>query len=122
MHSEPLQQKKVHQRFAKEEITFAPQGTHTATPVKAMYYLNREAAEHSAAPDVTITRIAPGAALIILMQNSMLGDAYRGLGLEKQRISALAQLLQNVPFYKITYPSGLDKLSDIAKQIDTLIS
>lgn len=121
LHSEPLQQKKVHQRFAKQEITFAPAGTHTATPVKAMYYLNRKAADGSAAAQVTLTRIAPGAALIIMMQNSMLGDAYRGLGIEKQRISALAQLLQNVPFYKITYPSGLDKLGDIARQIDNLI-
>ncbi|GGF67781.1 hypothetical protein [Alteromonas lipolytica] len=121
--TQPVQQKKVHQRFAKQEISFAPQNSHTATPVKAMYYLNRvEQPNNQPTQDVTITPIAPSAALIILMQNSMLGDAYRSLGIEKQRITALAQLLQNVPFYKVTYPSGLEQLPDIAKQIDTLIS
>lgn len=120
----PLQQKKVHERFAKQEISFAPSSSHTPTPVTAMYYLNR-VEETSGTPltdKVEISKITPSAALIILMQNSMLGDAYRGLGIEKQRITKLAQLLQTVPFYKISYASGLDKLPDIANQIDKFIN
>lgn len=121
--NQAVQQKKVHHRFAKQEISFAPQRTHAPTPVKAMYYLNRTEPTDSAEIDqVTLTRIAPSAALIILMQNSMLGDAYRALGIEKQRIKALAELLQSIPFYKVSYPSGLNKLPDIAYQIDKLIN
>ena len=121
--NQAVQQKKVHQRFAKQEISFAPQGSHVPTPVKALYYLNRTEPGDTAEGDkVTLTRIAPSAALIILMQNSMLGDAYRALGIEKQRIQALAELLQSIPFYKISYPSGLNKLPDIANQIDKLIT
>lgn len=121
--NQAVQQKKVHQRFAKQEISFAPQSNHVPTPVKAMYYLNRIEPGNTAQNNtVTLTRIAPSAALIILMQNSMLGDAYRGLGIEKPRIQALAALLHTIPFYKVSYPSGLDKLPDIASQIDKLIN
>ena len=115
---QPVQQKKVHERFAKQEISFAAQDTHTATPVNAMYYLNRVDEQLQSGNPLTITPINPSAALIILMQNSMLGDAYRGLGIEQSRIMALAALLQRVPFYRVTYPSGLDQLPDIAKHLD----
>ena len=121
--NQAVQQKKVHQRFAKQEISFAPQQNHAPTPVKALYYLNRtEPGDTPEGDQVTLTRIAPSAALIILMQNSMLGDAYRALGIEKQRIQALAELLQTIPFYKVSYPSGLENLPNIASQIDKLIN
>ena len=116
--TQPVQQKKVHERFAKQEISFAAQDTHTATPVNAMYYLNRVDEQPQSGNPLTITPINPSAALIILMQNSMLGDAYRGLGIEQSRIMALAALLQRVPFYRVTYPSGLEQLPDIAKHLD----
>lgn len=119
--TQPVQQKKVHERFAKKEITFATQSAHTPTPVKAMYYLNRVEEQLDSEQRVTLSKINPSAALIILMQNSMLGDAYRGLGIEKQRIMALAALLQQIPFYRVTYPSGLEQLPDIAHELDQLI-
>ncbi|TPV53839.1 hypothetical protein FJ444_20125 [Aestuariibacter sp. GS-14] len=123
--TQQVQQKKVHERFAKKEITFTQQnnqqGGHMPTPVKAMYYLNRVDAPANTSEPLTITPINPSAALIILIQNSMLGDAYRGLGIEKQRIMALAALLQRVPFYRVTYPSGLHQLPDIASILDKLI-
>lgn len=125
LNTEQLQQKRVHERFSKQEITFTPQFTQQATPIKAMFYLNRIEAQSTTATSgeiqVVIEKIPPSIALIILLQNSMLGDAYRALQIEKQRTAALAQLLKAIPFYKVTYPSGLEKLPEIAQQLNQQI-
>jgi len=47
----------------------------------------------------------------------MLADAYRPLGLERQRLKKLAQVLEAVPLTRIRYPSGLHHLGAVCQRI-----
>ena len=112
--------KKVHDRFAKNEITFTGQMSEDKpAQISALYFLNR--AENYTGP-VEITRIANSKALILLMQNSMLGDAYKALGIDKQRVGSLATLINTLPVYEIKYPDGLERLTEVCRQINEWIS
>lgn len=110
---------RVHERFAKKEITFKDASPHYPYPIAGMYLLNREEKLNQT---VSLTTLPPSHGLIILMQNSMLGDAYKALGIDVHRMARIAQLLNNIPFQKVSYPSGLDKLKSVVKELDTVIS
>jgi hypothetical protein len=109
-----LNTKKVHERFAKQEVTLTEQTHHHPSSLRNMFYLNRS---DSPTARFSVTPIAPSAGLIILLQNSMLGSGYRALGIEKARLSQLANLLNTLPFYKVTYPSGLAQLPSVCRQL-----
>ncbi|MEG3766084.1 hypothetical protein [Alteromonas sp. 14N.309.X.WAT.G.H12] len=111
--------KKVHARFAKEEINVAPAKAHKPHPVKGLYLLNRKEDYHG---PVTLSMLPPSHGVIYLLQNSMLGDAYTPLGLDKARMISIARLLQKVTFYEVTYPSGLAHLDDVTRALDEQLS
>lgn len=106
---------RVHERFEKRvvdlETNYKKQFCHRAEPLQGLYLLDRRVADHG---EVTIRRLGSGEALLCLLQNSMLADAYRPLGLEKQRLAALADLLVQVPVFKVRYPSGSKELEGLA--------
>jgi hypothetical protein len=110
---------KVHQRFEKRVVDLEKTNSldfcAERRPLRRLYLLDRHESERG---EVRISDIPPGEALIHLLQNSILGDAYRALNIEAQRLNLLAQLLQQVPLKKISYPSGMQHLPRVCKEIE----
>jgi len=52
-------------------------------------------------------------AAMTLIQNSMLGSCYGILGLEQQRVIAIAELLKTVTVKQINYASGIEHLHEV---------
>ncbi|MCB1843993.1 MAG: hypothetical protein KDI09_13600, partial [Halioglobus sp.] len=76
---------KVHERFEKRLVKLEEGGAFCAQerPLRQLYLLERRASE---AGEVVITDLAPGEAIIHLLQNSILGDVYGALALEAKRL------------------------------------
>jgi hypothetical protein len=112
--------KRVHSRFEKRVVdlkTDESVGTcQSSRSLKRLYLLERLNKEVG---DIEIQDIPPGEALIHLLQNSMLADAYKGLGIEQMRLHRLAELIGQVPVKKIVYPSGMNNLPRVCEQIHT---
>ena len=109
---------RVHERFDKrivhleahDRFAFCSQ----SRPLERLYLLERRETTHG---ETETTDIPPGEALLHLLQNSMLADAYRPLGLEQQRLEKLAALLGDIPLTRIRYPSGMHHLSAVCQRI-----
>ena len=106
--------KKVHERFAKHEIVLRDAGSEKAAKVKGLYFLRRE---ENYTGKTKITLMPTSKAMILLLQNSMLGDAYKSLGIDKTRFTRLADLIKNVPVFEVLYPSGLEHLEAVCADI-----
>ena len=113
-----LAQKNVHAKFAKQELELdTQQGTvwrQTSAPLKAIYVLARS---DNNAQQCQIEQINASKAVILLLQNSMLANAYTNLGLELQRLQWFAALLSTVNVYKISYKSGVQYLPQVCEHI-----
>jgi hypothetical protein len=112
------EQKKVHEKFAKHELEVDTlQGNvwnESSAPLKAIYFLERTQSNQY---QCDITSLTGTKALFLLLQNSMLADAYVSLGLETQRLEWMSNLLQHIKIYKITYSSGMQHLPQISNNI-----
>ena len=112
---------RVHERFDKRILHLEEQGRFThcgrCRPLRRFYLLERRGSEKGG---IETTEIPPGEALLHLLQNSMLADAYRSLGLEQQRLETLAALLEEVRLIRIRYPSGLQHLGEVAQFIQNM--
>jgi predicted ATPase len=64
-----------------------------------------------------ITDIPASEALILLLQNSILGSAYKALGKEQTRVILLAKLLNKIQFKQISFSSGKDNLRYVCEKI-----
>ena len=113
-----IEQKNVHAKFTKQEIELdGAQGKvwrATSAPLKAIYFLERT---DNIDTTCRIEPISASKALIVLLQNSMLADAYVKLGLEVQRLQWFAVLLGKIKIYKIVYKNGLQHLPQVCEQI-----
>lgn len=109
---------KVHGKFNKRRLNIAaikPEYfCETKKPLVALYLLNRQAPS-GAQTRYKISRLNPAQGLMHLLQNSMLADAYRPMGIEANRLQLLSALLQQVPIYRVEYPSGAAYLSALCK-------
>jgi hypothetical protein len=125
---------KVHERFNKLQVTLPENLNHTGVELSAIYLLNREGAQLSALQKNKafslvdkkqtqqqgtnhIYAINSRLALLSLLQNSMLGNAYSSLGLEASRLKQLSKLLNNTPVKQINYASNYESLSDVHNMI-----
>lgn len=107
----------VHSRFSKNEILVQSDvDSNCAVKIKGAYLLNR-IQDDSIDNKTNITLITPSNAAIILMQNSMLADAYRALGNEAKRLKLIAKFIEKIPFYQVNYKSGFDIIDTVAKEI-----
>ena len=110
--------KPVHQKFAKHELDLSNSSSKNwgDTPAKlsGIYFLNRQ--QHSNTL-CDIQKINPSQALMLLIQNSILANAYSALGLERSRVTQLANILNKIPSFSINYQSGLDCLPDVANNV-----
>jgi len=120
--------KKVHEKFEKRvvniEQTKGFDFCDKPQKLQNIYLLNRlpemqinSELKNNNAPICEIVPIATAQAIIILLQNSILGSCYRALNLEESRLNALSKLLENVSFKQINYVSGKEHLSDVGKLI-----
>jgi hypothetical protein len=112
------QKKQVHQKFAKYEINFDTNSNiwrHQPASLKAIYYLER--LQEDDKTECNIQRLSASNALMVLLQNSMLADAYVGMGVEVSRLTSLAKILGSIPLYKISYRSGLENLDKVAVEL-----
>jgi hypothetical protein len=64
-----------------------------------------------------ITRLQESEALIELVRNSFVGPAMASLGLQPQRLATLGRITENVPMYRLVYPSGLRHLPRVRDSI-----
>lgn len=110
---------RVHGRFEKRVVNLADQSalrnTDHSGPLKCLYLLDRRRDETTA---VSIAPVTAAQSMLALLQNSMLADAYRPLGIESSRLKTLASLLEAVPVKRVVYPSGKQHLDNICERIE----
>lgn len=116
------QYQKVHEKFEKRIVNLEKvKGlTFCNKPKKlhVIYLLNRlPRKQNSNTPLCEIVPIATAQAIIILLQNSILGSCYRKLNLEKSRVKGFSKLLENISFKQINYVSGKEHLKEVGKLI-----
>lgn len=123
--SDESQYAKVHGKFSKrllnaqEDLQYNPD----KRSVNAIYLLNRidghNAKDNNEGKTMPcqITTVAPSRALIILIQNSMLADAYCALGIEQARLTRLIEVVQSVPIKQVNYYSGIKQLPNVCQTI-----
>ena len=113
-----VEQKSVHAKFAKQELELdGAQGKvwrQTSAPLKAIYFLERTDDTNTTCQIVPLNA---SKAMMLLLQNSMLTDAYVNLGLEIQRLQWFASMLSEIKVYKIVYKNGLQYLPQVCNQI-----
>ncbi|WP_077342119.1 hypothetical protein [Pseudocolwellia agarivorans] len=115
---------KVHQDFAKKIVKINKNSgfnfCEQPKKLKTIYILNRvENTENNnkISTVCNITTLSSAEAVILLIQNSILGSAYKALSLEQQRFIKLTQLVKNVSIKKITYLSGKQYLNTVQEII-----
>ena len=107
---------KVHNDFSKRVVKLEgnlPAGN-TSQILSTIYVLNRVA---GAKQSCEIKTVKGSRALILLLQNSILGDAYTALGVEKSRIATLSKLLDNINIKEVTYCNGSHNLNIVRNNI-----
>lgn len=103
---------RIHKGFEKRAINTEPtsltQRACQATPLTAIYLLNRVSDGSCSTPEVVT--LTPKDALFSLLENSIIGSAPRAMGLEATRLKTLACLASLIPVKKLNYPSGFEQL------------
>jgi hypothetical protein len=109
---------RVHSRFEKRKVELSHVDKfricNGSRALKKLYLLERKSEEKG---EIEFQDVTPGNALIHMLQNSILADAYRGLGIEQMRLDNLADVLGQVELKKIVYPTGLNHLPKLCEQI-----
>ncbi|GAC16441.1 hypothetical protein [Aliiglaciecola lipolytica] len=111
---------KVHARFNKRLIELQELSDENKyfSELSVIYILNRTVTDGvDNSPACKIETINSSQALILLLQNSILGNAYSALELEFNRIRQLSILVQSTKIKKITYSSGKENLDFVSKAI-----
>lgn len=110
---------RVHHRFEKRIVESGTQSelrfSSKSGRLKRLYLLDRTDSNDS---EIRIEQLSASESMIVLLQNSMLADAYRSLNVEKDRLDRLASMLESVEIKRITYPSGKEHLVNICKSIE----
>lgn len=115
---------KVHQKFNKQTIQLNSESKlgfcQTAKPLNTIYLLNRIDGLHNkpeSSKSCNITPLSSAQAVMLLIQNSIMGSAYKALNIEKQRVKAISELVSGIHFKQVSYVSGEQYLPEIEKEI-----
>lgn len=108
---------KVHCRYEKrllasDRASFAVSSE--AAPLSVLYLLDRNEDGRFG-----ISRLDESEALVVLMQESIIGSAARVLGIEKSRFLRLAQIGARVPVRRLSYPSGYGRLDEVCALVES---
>lgn len=110
----------VHERFSKSEVAISSSlDANKTIPLTAAFILERQASSSASILNQSLT---PSFGLMLLIQNSMLADAYQPLGIEQTRLKKLAQIVETIPFYQLQYPSGYDVLDNVSERISQIVN
>ncbi|MEP1444767.1 MAG: hypothetical protein ABJK37_01460 [Paraglaciecola sp.] len=107
---------KVHEGFNKRVVKLEgnlPAGN-ASQILTTIYVLNRVAESQKSCE---IKTVRGSRALILLLQNSILGDAYRALGVEQNRMATLSNLLEKITIKEVTYSNGSHNLNIVRNNI-----
>ena len=107
---------KVHRGFNKRVVKLEGNllAGNTSQILSTIYVLNRNA---DAKKSCEIKTVKGSKALILLLQNSILGDAYTALGVEQSRIATLSKLLEKTSVKEVTYGNGNNNLNIVRNKI-----
>ena len=115
---------KVHERFDKKIVTVNKESgfafCNEPKKLNTIYILNRVEKNNKTNTPLNvcnITTLSSAEAVILLIQNSILGSAYKALSIEQIRFLKLAELVKNVRVKKITYLSGKEYLNEIKQAL-----
>jgi hypothetical protein len=111
---------KVHDRFSKRQLSLANKAVKIEQKygLSTIYLLDRiDKVTQYDKPKCKIEDLTSSQALILLLQHSMLGDAYSALGVEAQRVELLSRVINVVKVKKVTYTSGKGNLELLSKRI-----
>ena len=109
---------RVHARFEKRTVTLnaTVQGDAQAPyPLRRLYLLERSTATHG---PLSILPVNAAEAALVLLRNSIVGEAAGVLGIEAQRLGAVAKLASSVSLKKVIYPSGFERLDALRGVIE----
>jgi hypothetical protein len=82
-----------------------------STPLACIYLASRR---DEAGVGVGIAPVARGEALIELVRHSFSPRLVEAAGLQPDRLDRLARLVRSVPVRRLTYPSGFERLPEVA--------
>lgn len=82
----------------------------TSLPLAGLYVVERK-------PEgpMEILDVSPRDALIELVRHSFIPHLVEAAGLQPSRLDRLARLVRSVPVYRLVYPSGFERLPEIAE-------
>lgn len=108
----------VHQGFSKKVVPL-PSNSVKDSPKKLtdIILLNRQDSLNGDSKLNGTIQVAPlkgGAAVLALLMNTILGEVYRPLNIEAERLAAITELSTSVQISKLTYPSGIHGLQAIS--------
>jgi hypothetical protein len=106
----------VHPESGKRRVAVGDRGfgsfLDASTPLARIYLASRS--EETAA-GVEIQPVARSEALIELVRHSFSARLVEGAGLQPARLDRLARLVRSVPVHRLVYPSGFERLPEIAE-------
>ncbi|HEV7784504.1 MAG TPA: hypothetical protein VGQ28_04150, partial [Thermoanaerobaculia bacterium] len=84
-----------------------------SSPLACIYLATRE----EGADVVEIQPVSRGEALIELIRHSFSPRLVEAVGLQPARLDRLARLVRSVPVRRLVYPSGFERLEEVASHI-----
>ena len=107
---------KVHENFDKKVVPINNNDECAQKSLTEIILLNRQDSldsKYNTNSDIQILPLHGASALMAVLTNTILGEVYRPLGIESERLSAIAELTKKVRISKLTYPSGKQGLQAV---------
>lgn len=113
----PSAYSKVHKNFDKRTLSSTCDNIEFSQQIKKLttiYLLNRV---ENLTDVCELIELPHSQAILHLLQNSILGDAYRALNIEQSRLQALVKLVAKISFKQVNYRSGIKHVGLVAEYI-----
>jgi hypothetical protein len=117
-HYEDLE--RVHPAYSKRRVPVGPDGFGTfcdASQPMACLYLPERRDPEEGGMEIVIMPVSPRDAVIELVRHSFTPRVVEAIGLQPQRLDFFAQMVQQVPMRRLSYPSGFEHLPRVREAI-----
>lgn len=116
---EPEGLERVHPRGTKRHVPIGPDGLgrfdDRARPLARVYLPERRPPAGVSGPSVDA--VPPGGAFRALLRDSFLARIVEAAGLQPGRLDLLARTVCQIPFRRLIYPEGLDRLGEVREAV-----